>query len=170
MKSWKATLRDGALTGAVASLTSTAALSLCGRCENGSAHAPTNATSHWLWGERAIREDNASARYTGVGYAIHHASATLWAVIYERLFGPLAERGEVVPAAGAAALVSGMACLVDYTLTPPRLRPGFEQRLSPASLTLVYAAFGAGLLAGSLARPRSWREVDTMSAYRSRLP
>jgi len=170
MKSWRAALRDAALSGAVASLTSTAALAVCGRCENGSAHAPTNATSHWLWGARAIREDEASARYTGIGYAIHHASATFWAVIYERLFGTFADRGKVAPAAAGAAFVSGLACTVDYTLTPPRLRPGFEQHLSSPSLALVYAAFGVGLLAGSMARSRRRHGLDTMSAYDSRLP
>lgn len=163
-KEWSTAMRDGVFTGTIASVLSTAALAICGRCENGSAHGPTNATSHWFWGDRAIREDRASARYTLVGYAIHHASATLWAVVYERLFGRLGDRRELLPAAASATLVSGAACLVDYRLTPPRLHPGFEKRLSVGSLALVYAAFGAGLLAGSLARSRTRREVDTMSA------
>lgn len=163
MKGWRCAIRDGALTGTVASLTSTFALAVCGRCENGSAHAPTNATSHWLWGERAMREDGASTRYTAVGYAIHHASSTFWAIVYERLFGRLGDRHELVPAATGAALVSGVACLVDYTITPPRLRPGFERHLSAGSLALVYAAFGTGLLLGGLARSRARDGVDTMS-------
>lgn len=186
MKNWNEAARAGALSGSIASLTSTAALAACGECETGSAPAPTNAISHWLWGERAAREDGASMRYTLVGYAIHHMSATFWAVLYEKWFGSVAERGETAPAAAGAALVSGLACVTDYTLTPPRLRPGFEKRLSTTSLCLVYAAFGAGLVVRGLlassgmrrnakgARPvralpaPGMRGVDTMSVFPSR--
>jgi hypothetical protein len=53
-----------------------------------------------------------------------------------------------------AALVAGLACLVDYTITPPRFTPGFEKRLSKPALAAVYAAFGAGLAAAALWRRR----------------
>ncbi len=165
-KPWHLAWRDGLRSGAIASLTSTVALAWCGRCESGSAAAPTNATSHWLWGGHAMREDDMSARYTMVGYAIHHASATFWAVIHERLFGTLADRRELAPAVAGAAAVSGLACLVDYTITPRRLRPGYEQRLSSSSLALVYGVFGAGLLLGAFAGPRAGNGVDTMSTSR----
>lgn len=146
MKTWRQALRDGASSGAIASLTSTAALAICGKCENGSAHAPTNAISHWLWKERAERQDGASWRYTAVGHAIHHASVTLWAVLYEKWFGRLADEKEFASASAGAAVVAGLACFVDYTMTPPRLRPGFEKRLSSSSMFLVYGAFAAGLV------------------------
>jgi hypothetical protein len=48
-----------------------------------------------------------------------------------------------------AAAASAVACFTDYQLTPPRLRPGFEERLSRTSLLMVYLAFGAGLAAGA---------------------
>lgn len=146
MKDWLQALRDGALSGAVASLTSTAALAACGNRENKSVPAPTNAISHWIWGERAARQDDLSLRYTGIGYAIHHASATLWAVLYEKWFGKLGEQRALLPAVGGAATVAALACTVDYTITPRRLRPGYEKRLSRPALVAVYAAFGAGLL------------------------
>jgi hypothetical protein len=153
MKSWSTALRDGVRSGSIASLTSTAALAACGECENGSVNAPTNAISHWLWGSRAEHEDGFSLRYTAVGFAIHHASSIWWAIFYERYFGRHAERCELAPASAGAALVAGLACTVDYTITPPRLRPGFEKRLSIASLALVYGAFAAGLvLHGALRR------------------
>lgn len=145
MKPWKEALRDGAVSGSVASIVSTVALSARGERENGTPYAPTNAISHWFWGDRAARHDGPSARYTAVGYAIHHASSTLWAVIYEKWFGDKVERGEVFPALGGGAVVAAMACFVDYNLTPQRLQPGFEKRLSTPSLFLVYASFGAGL-------------------------
>jgi hypothetical protein len=47
-------------------------------------------------------------------------------------------------------VASAVACFTDYQLTPPRLRPGYEERLSKPSLAVVYAAFGAGLAAGAL--------------------
>lgn len=154
-KTWREALRDGALSGTASSLTSTLALSACGRCENDDAMAPTNAISHWLWGERAAHQDGPSARYTLLGYAIHHASATLWSVIYEKYFGRYGERRTLAPAAAGAAAVAALACLVDYTVTPPRLRPGFEKRLSRPSLVLIYTSFGAGLLLRGLLAPRT---------------
>jgi hypothetical protein len=36
---------------------------------------------HWI---KALRRDAPSARYTLPGYLIHHASATFWAVLFER--------------------------------------------------------------------------------------
>jgi len=52
-------------------------------------------------------------------------------------------------AAGAVA-ASGIACFVDYQLTPKRLTPGFEHRLAKPELAHVYACFAAGLLVGTL--------------------
>ncbi|HXR55369.1 MAG TPA: hypothetical protein VN858_01135 [Casimicrobiaceae bacterium] len=44
-------------------------------------------------------------------------------------------------------VVSALACAVDYTVTPKRLRPGYELRLSKPSMAV---AFGAGLAPGSV--------------------
>jgi hypothetical protein len=57
-------------------------------------------------------------------------------------------------ALAASAKAAAVACFVDYKMTPPRLRPGFEQRVSRGSLALVYAAFGLGLAAGALINHR----------------
>lgn len=54
------------------------------------------------------------------------------------------------PIATARHGTTALACFTDYQLTPPRLRPGFEQRLSRRSLLLVYGAFGIGLAAGAI--------------------
>jgi len=154
MKTWPQAIRDGAVSGSVASITSTVALSARGQEETDSPYAPTNAISRWFWGDRAAMHDGPSARYTAVGYAIHHASSTLWAVVYERWFGEKAERRELVPAIAGGAAVAAMACFVDYKMTPYRLQPGFEKRLSTPSLFLVYASFGAGLVLRGLAASR----------------
>jgi hypothetical protein len=162
MKSWPEALRDGVASGSVASLASTAALAACGKRENGTPYAPTNAISHWFWGERATRRDGLSARYTALGYAIHHASSLLWATVFERCAGHRADRGETLPAIAGGLAVAGLACFVDYKLTPHRLQPGFEKRLSTPSMALVYGSFGLALaLHGLLAarrRPAGFRE------------
>jgi hypothetical protein len=142
-------LKDALRSGALASLLSTAVLAARGRREAGTPYGPTNATSHWLWGERAFARDGFSLRYTVAGYLIHHASATFWALLGHHWL-----RGKKpLPALGNAVVVSAVACAVDYGLTPPRLRPGYEQRLGRASLALVYLGFAAGLALGALLQP-----------------
>ncbi|OWW20143.1 hypothetical protein [Noviherbaspirillum denitrificans] len=155
MKTWPQALRDGAVSGSVASVLSTAVLAERGRQEDGTPFAPTNAVSHWIWGDRAMRQDTPSMRYTAVGYTIHHLSATLWAVLYEKWFGERAERREVLPALAGGAAVAALACFVDYKMTPQRLQPGFEQRLSTPSLFMVYTAFGAALALRGLSRRKA---------------
>lgn len=78
----RSTLRTGLVAGTLASFASTAALMLCGRREAGSLVAPTNATSHWLWGDRAFDVRGPTLKHTALGYATHHASAIFWALIY----------------------------------------------------------------------------------------
>jgi hypothetical protein len=145
MKTWPEALRDGAVSGSIASVLTTAVLSGCGIRENGTPFAPTNAISHWLWGDHATYQDHPSARYTLPGYVIHHASATLWGVLYEKWFGNSADEKAIIPAVAAGATVAGLACFVDYNLTPRRLRPGYEKRLSTQSLFILYGTFGIAL-------------------------
>lgn len=152
MKPWSEALRDGAVSGSVASLASTAALATCSQFENGTPYAPTNATSHWLWGRRALRQDRPSVRYTAIGYGTHHASAILWASLYEKLFGEQAERGNTAAALAGGTAVAALACLVDYKLTPPRLQPGYEERLSKSSLAVVYGVLGLSFALRGLCR------------------
>lgn len=152
MTSWRQALRRAVVSGSAASAASTAALAVCGRHEIGSAAAPTNAISHWLWGERALRHDGASLRHTLLGYGIHHLASIFWAALYEKYAAPAARSTPEVLAAAAA--VSAIACFVDYRMTPQRLTPGFERRLSREALLVVYAAVGVGLAAATLAERR----------------
>lgn len=150
MKDWTTAIRDGAISGAAASVLSTAVLSAMGRREAGSPYAPTNATSHWIWGDRAAVQNAPSWRYTAVGYLIHHASASFWAVIYEKWFNASGHRERVLPALAKGAAVAGLAAFVDYQLTPRRLQPGYEMRLSRKALLAVYAGFGLAMAARSM--------------------
>jgi hypothetical protein len=154
MKRWGRALRDAPLTGTMSSALSTLALALAGRHETGSAYAPTNAISHWIYGDRAARQDDASLRHTLLGYAIHHVASVFWAAFYERWFGDRVRRGDVAGALRGGATVAALACFVDYRMTPQRLQPGFEKRLSKRSLAVVYAAVGAGFVLGSVLASR----------------
>jgi hypothetical protein len=145
MKTWPEAIRDGALSGSMASFATTVVLSRCGKRENGSPYSATNAISHWFWGDHAAQKDGPSARYTFLGYAIHHASATLWAVLYEKWFGRNAQQKAIIPAVAGGVAVAALACFVDYKVTPRRLHPGYEMRLSTRSLFFIYATFGLTL-------------------------
>ncbi|HVO89200.1 MAG TPA: hypothetical protein VMV45_11705 [Casimicrobiaceae bacterium] len=152
MKSWGGALRDAWWSGALVSVISTAVLALFGRSESGSAFAPTNAISHWFWGDRALHQDRPSIRYTLAGYATHHLASVFWAVFYERWFGAKAERGDARAAVGGGLTIAALACFVDYQMTPRRLQPGYEARLSNQALVGVYGAIAIALAVSSLTR------------------
>ena len=146
MKTWTQAIQAALISGAVASAASTLVLSLRGKRENGTPYGANNAISHWVWGDEAARHDDFSLRHTVVGYTIHHASSTFWATFYEKYFSRR-QTQQVGPALLGGLTVAAAACFVDYRLTPHRLQPGYEMRLSKRSLLLVYTAFGLGLAA-----------------------
>jgi hypothetical protein len=156
---WLKAGRQALVSGSLASVLSTAVLALLGKVELGKAAAPTNATSHWLWGDRAYDEYDTTLKHTAVGYATHHASAVMWATIFERWLnytGTLRSEEIVRGAVGMTALAS----FVDYQLTPHRLRPGFETHLSRGELVGVFAAFGAGLALGAILNRQHERRLE----------
>lgn len=155
MDTWNTALKHSIVPGAMASLASTLALAACGKREAGSMFAGVNAVSHWLWGDPATRADQPSLKHTLVGYLIHHACSMFWATLFEKTCRRTLDKKEIAATATVAAAATAVACITDYQLTPPRLRPGFEQRLSRTSLLIVYAAFGIGLAAGAFANRRS---------------
>ena len=141
------------MSGSAGSLLSTLALAASGWRELGDPYAPLNGPIQWLFGRHAALKDGASIKHTLSGYVIHHAMSVFWAVVFERFRGR--HRANVTNALLPAAATSAVACFVDYRLTPKRLTPGFERRLSRKSLALVYVAFAVGLAAGSVLRSRS---------------
>lgn len=150
MDNWNTAFRRGLVSGTTASVLSTAALALLGRAETGSPYAATNAISHWIWGDKAARQDGPSLPYTLTGYAIHHGSSTFWAVLFERYCARWLDRKDTATTIATATATSAVACFTDYRLTPERLHPGYEKRLSRPALALVYGAFGLGLAAGAM--------------------
>jgi len=146
-----AALRGATASGSAASLFSIATLALLGRRDSGSAWAPLNAPSHWLFGRRALQQDAPSLRYSATGLVTHHLSAIFWGLFYEALLRRGRHRAPgVARHLGEAALVTAGAAVVDLLLVPERLTPGFEHRLSKRSLSCVYGAFAVGLAAGGL--------------------
>lgn len=147
---WLSAGRQALVSGSMASALSTAVLAWQGYRHFGKPAAPTNATSHWLWGDDdAYLASEPSFRHTAIGYATHHASAVMWALFLERWLNEKENpsTGQIV---GRAATMTVIAAFVDYQLTPPRLRPGFETHLARGGLLGVFAALGVGLAAGAL--------------------
>lgn len=140
-------------SGSTAAVASTVALAALGRYETGRATAPINAVSHWLWGRKAFANGRPALKYTLPGYLIHHAASIFWAAAYEVGFGQRARLNPAHALAGAAT-VAAVAAFVDFKLTPQRLTPGFEHRLSTKALIGVYAAFAIGLAATAIVRKR----------------
>lgn len=143
-----ALLENAVISGSAASIVSAAVLVARGRRELDAPAAPVNGPSQWIWGKHAPYQDRASLKHTAVGYVIHHASSIFWAVFYEYALARRRAR-EPVSVARVAAGTAAAAAFVDYCLTPERLTPGFQKRLSLRSMVMVYAAVAAGLAAGT---------------------
>ena len=141
------------VTGTIASVVSTAALAALAKAEDKSAAQPLNATSHWLHGDGAAAVTDVDAEHTGVGYATHHASAVFWAVPFEawQHYRPAQSNGELIR---DAVVMSTLAAVVDYGLTPRRLTPGWELVLRKPSMIGAFAALAAGLAAGAMVTRR----------------
>jgi len=154
---WKQSLREGAVAGSVASVLSTAALAALGARGAGGAAAPLNAVSHWVWGEEALHSDRPSWRHTLVGYLTQHAASVLWAALYARAYGHRPEAKRLPDALVGGIATSAVAYVVDYTVTPKRLTPGYEHRLDGRGMFAVYAALALGFALGAAALKRGAR-------------
>lgn len=151
MDPWKAALKEALVSGTLASVFSAAALAWAGRREANAPAAAANATSHWIWGDPALRQDEPTVRYTVPGYLIHHAASVFWALLHARVSARAPQAAQPGAALATSAATAAAACLVDFKLTPHRLTPGFEHRLSRPALAGVYACFALGLALGSIA-------------------
>ncbi len=135
-------LRRALCSGSCASLCSTLAISWLSHRRTRATAAATNATSQWLWGGEAHRQDRVSVRHTLAGYLIHHASSLFWAIAFERLRRGRRDRPRM---AALATATSAVAYAVDYHVVPRRLSPGFDRRLHGRDLAVIYASFALGL-------------------------
>ena len=155
-------------SGTSASISSAIALSICSRIDEGSFAGGLNGPSQWLWGEAEAYTREASVRHTVVGYGIHHLTSVFWATLYERTFGEPGKRKTALRRCAEAAVSATGAYVVDYYLTPPRLRPGFKKHVRTPSMFVVYGAFAFGLAAAGIIRDRSQTGRHTQRRERVR--
>jgi hypothetical protein len=144
--------RRAVFSGATASLFSAVALSICSRIDEGSYAGGLNGPSQWLWGRAEAYTRETSARHTAVGYIVHHLTSMFWATLYERLFDEVGARKTALRRCAEAAVSTTAAYVVDYHLTPRRLRPGFKKHVRTPSMFIIYGAFALGLAAASIIR------------------
>ena len=135
--------------GLLAGIFSTVTLLWRSRAETRRAAAAMNAPGHWLFGDKALRQNAMTARYTATGAAVHLASGFFWAVLFSWLNTRRARQTRK-NALVDAAIVTATAAVVDFKLVPRRLTPGFEHRLARRSVALAYLAFAGGLALGGM--------------------
>lgn len=150
MNSWKTALREGVVAGTAASILSTAVLATAGLRQAGSAVAPTNAVSHWLWGDESLHAQQPTWRHTATGYVTHHLASVFWATLYSLVYGHRDEAKRLPQAAAGGVATSAVALWVDYQMVPKRLTPGYEHRLSTGAMLATYGAMAAGFALGAL--------------------
>jgi hypothetical protein len=151
LRPWTTALREGVVTGSVASVLSTIVLAAMGKRQAGNAVAPVNAVSHWIWGHEAARVGGATWRHTLTGYLTQHAASIFWATLYARVYGHRREAKQLPQAVAGALGTTAVAYLVDYKVVPKRLTPGYEHVLDGKGMLAVYAALAAGLALGAMA-------------------
>ena len=146
-------LASALTTGSIASVVSAAALAALAKGEGKRVAQPLNSTSHWLHGDNAADVGGVDAAHTGVGFATHHASALFWALPFEMWLASHPPRSSLELGRDAA-VMSAIAAIVDYGITPRRLTPGWELTLSRKSMVGAYASLALGLAAGALVSQR----------------
>jgi hypothetical protein len=156
MRTMARVLVSGSLAGIAAALT----LGAAAKREGHPAARPLNATSHWLHGDSAAAYARVDWAHTGVGYATHHWAAIMWAAMFEAL-RQRSSRSDVAAVVRDAAIAATTAAIVDYTITPRRLTPGWELVLSKRSLALAYAAMAAGFAASEYLFPARTKTRQT---------
>lgn len=148
-------LEDIVLPGLVAGALSTLALGACARVIGKRATAPVSAVSHWVWPQEVNQTARPRPRHLVTGLAIHHLMSIGWAAVNAYTLAAVRETVEAARASRAehgrrvalASALTVVAAFSDYVIVPKRFTPGFEFHLRVPQITVVYMAFGAGLVA-----------------------
>jgi hypothetical protein len=151
---WRSALNEGVVGGSLASVLSTCVLAAAGARQAGSAAAPINAASHWLWGDESLHADRPTLRHTLIGYLTQHVASIFWATLYSWIYGHREEAKQLPQAVAGAIATSAVAGLVDYQLIPKRLTPGYEHRVSTGAMVATFAALAAGFALGAVVLQR----------------
>lgn len=142
--------KNSAIPAAMATATTTAAVTGLTKLNDGTAAAGLNAVSHILWGDKAQTANEFSAKYTLVGGVLNSAAVASWAAVHEALIEFAGIKRRPLSMILTASLVSGVAYAVDYHVVPKRLTPGFEKRLTSRAMAIVYGALAVGLAVGAV--------------------
>jgi NOL1/NOP2/fmu family ribosome biogenesis protein len=148
------------ITGSVASVVSTVTLAALAKMEGKPAAQPLNSTSHWFYGDNAARVGGVDAAHTGIGLATHHASALFWALPFETCLAVRPPQSSIELLRDAA-VMSAIAAVVDYGITPKQFTPGWELTLSRQSMAGAFAGLALGLAAGAYVS-RWVRQTDAL--------
>lgn len=146
------TLRQAAFSGSAAAMTSAVVAARLAMASGSSPYASLNAVSHCLWRNRAFAQQRLSARYSGIGAAIHWGSGVFWGALFETLRGKSASPSRSI---GAAAATSAAAYVIDYHIVPKRVTPGFEAHIPTRSFPLIYGALALGFFLATTIRPEA---------------
>lgn len=160
-------LRRALISGSIASFTSMLALLAGGKRDLDNPITPLNGPSQWVLGRRAPCQDGLRLPHTPLGLCIHHGSSIFWAMFFEATRSQPPPRSRYADCVRPAATTAAVAAFVDLVVTPPRLRPGFEQRLSASSLVGVYAAFALGLAGARLLARRREGPLSSRDSVRA---
>lgn len=143
-------LQRALVSGAASSIVSTVAMAVVAKKDTGSPYAATNAVSHYVHGNKASYRDRFSLRYTVPGLLIHHANATFWSFVFERVMGGVLDQKNPAGILASAAATSAFAAFTDHKLAPRPMQPGYQKRLSNKSLGVVYASIAVGMALGAM--------------------
>ena len=135
--------------GAGAAVGAVAAIMTLAKAEGKPALAPVNASSHWLWGDKAGRQTEADLEHTGIGGATNICAGLMWGGLLGAHFQR--RRPTSVGIVRDGAVMGAIAGLLDYGLLPRRLSPGWELVLSGRSVVLGMASMAAGAVIGGFA-------------------
>jgi hypothetical protein len=152
------TARYAFYCGTAAGLASMAAVMLAGRLEGNGAVRPLNATSHFLWGKKAARSNDADLRHTVSGVITNQAAGMFWGTLFGAFLASWPPRTPLRMLRDAA-IMGAVAGVVDYGIVPKRLTPGWEMALSKRSVVISFAAMTLGLAAGGLLAQHDERDA-----------
>jgi len=136
--------------GGAAGVASIATVMLSALAEGRSPFEPVNATSHWLWGDKAGMHGEADLAHTLTGAITNQSAAMFWGALFGAWLSsrPPRSTGEMFR---DAAVTGAIATTIDYGILPRRLSPGWELSVSRPSVVIGMAAMALGLALGGLA-------------------